>query len=151
MRYRVTSGHYVESGISFKITDDWLRAGNAHRALKESWVGQTCISEIPTMSRRPWRRDVAASLRLVLCGLVLLHFFGQFVCYPSDSVNQFPYPQCHFGKTMFPIATLRKIYFIESRRVQMVSGIVFGMCGRYITRSSTTSLWRVLPQPPPRG
>ena len=47
MRYRVTSGHYVESGISFKITDDWLRAGNAHRALKQSWVGQTSFSEIP--------------------------------------------------------------------------------------------------------
>ena len=47
MRYSVTSGHYVESGISFKITDDWLRAGNAHRALKESWVGHTSFTEIP--------------------------------------------------------------------------------------------------------
>ena len=47
MRYRVTSGHYVKSGISFKITDDSLRAGNAHRALKESWVRQTSFNEIP--------------------------------------------------------------------------------------------------------
>ena len=46
-RYRVTSGHYTASGITFRITDDWLRAGNAHRALKESWVGQTHFSEIP--------------------------------------------------------------------------------------------------------
>ena len=47
MRYRVTSGHYVESGVSFKITDDWLCARNAHRALKQSWVGQTSFNEIP--------------------------------------------------------------------------------------------------------
>ena len=46
-RYRITSGHYAASGIAFRITDDWLRAGNAHRALKESWIGETCFSEIP--------------------------------------------------------------------------------------------------------
>ena len=35
-RYRVTTGTYVRSGKSFKVTDDWLRASNAHRLLEES-------------------------------------------------------------------------------------------------------------------
>ena len=76
---------------------------------KRAGLGKRASARSRTTSRIPWPRDVAASLRLVLFGLPLLHFLSQFVCYPSDSVNQFPYPQCHFGKSMFPmfpVATL---------------------------------------------
>ena len=46
-RYRVTTGTYVENGQNFKITDDWLKPGNAHRLLKLSWTGTTKFQEIP--------------------------------------------------------------------------------------------------------
>ena len=46
-RYRVTTGTYVKSGKSFKVTDDWLRASNAHRLLEESWTGTTVFNELP--------------------------------------------------------------------------------------------------------
>ena len=40
-RYRVTTGTYTLSGEGFKITDDSLKPGNAHRLLKGSWTGAT--------------------------------------------------------------------------------------------------------------
>ena len=46
-RYRVTTGTYVTSGKSFKVTDDWLRASNAHRLLEESWTGTAVFNELP--------------------------------------------------------------------------------------------------------
>ena len=46
-RYRITSGTYIISGDKFKITDDWLKPGNAHRLLKASWTGSTTFHEIP--------------------------------------------------------------------------------------------------------
>ena len=46
-RYRVTTGTYAKSGKSFKVTDDWLRASNAHRLLEESWTGTTVFNELP--------------------------------------------------------------------------------------------------------
>ena len=46
-RYRVTTGTYVSSGKSSKVTDDWLRASNAHRLLEESWTGTTTFNELP--------------------------------------------------------------------------------------------------------
>ena len=104
MRYRVTNGHYVESGISFKITDDWFRAGNAHRALKESWVGHTSFTEIPEYIEE----TVAPLIGGISSGLVLnssLHlyrFLVQFVCFPSGSMYLFLYQLCHVTESMFP-------------------------------------------------
>ena len=41
------AGTLRRAGSHSRFSDDWLREGNAHRALKESWVGQTSFSEIP--------------------------------------------------------------------------------------------------------
>ena len=41
------TGTYVASGKSFKVTDDWLRASNAHRLLEGSWTGTTVFNELP--------------------------------------------------------------------------------------------------------
>ena len=63
---------------------------------------------------------MAASLRLVLFGLPLSHYPSQFVKYPSDSVKEFPYPQCHFFELkipMFPIAT-NMFMFLRKSEVQ---------------------------------
>ena len=46
-RYRITARIYIVSGEGFKITDDWLKPGNAHRLLKGSWTGVTEFQEIP--------------------------------------------------------------------------------------------------------
>ena len=65
---------------------------------------------------------MAASLLLVRFGLPLSHFPSQFVKYPSDSVKEFPYPQCQFFELkipMFPIAT-NMFMFLRKSEVQGV-------------------------------
>ena len=46
-RYRVTIGTYTLSGEGFKVIDDWLKPGNAHRLPKSGWTGATSFQEIP--------------------------------------------------------------------------------------------------------
>ena len=37
-RYRTTTDTYIADGESFKVTDDWLPPGNAHRPVRGSWT-----------------------------------------------------------------------------------------------------------------
>ena len=68
-RYRVTSGHYVVDGVACRVTDDWLRSGNAHRALKASWVGRTEFSEFPDYVEETVHTS-SGSRDLPLCGSI---------------------------------------------------------------------------------
>ena len=61
-RFRVTTGVYVDDGEQFKVTDDWMKASNAHRPLRGSWTGSTSFVELPDYIEETLVRGGVSSL-----------------------------------------------------------------------------------------
>jgi len=58
---------------------------------------------------------LAFSGHALYIGLHPFSFLMQIVCFLIQFVT-FPYPQCHLGKSMFPVATLRENIFRRKSR-----------------------------------
>ena len=77
-------------------------------------------------------------------GLHLYSFLMQFVCYPSGSMYIFPYPQCNFIESMFPVKiaiNIRKIYVLGSCGIKMLSGTCGDDDWHYLFARSSTTPW----------